>query len=1307
MTEGRATVDEIRPMKIHEAEGEETGVPELRVQVRVGGISIGALVDTGSTRSLMGAKLWYAIPACLRPELEPLPSRFNIIGIGGSTLTCMGRATIACGIGEDGDEFDFEVVVADVIDGLVLGYDFLMAFHGLIDVRESKLSIQFPKNAPSDQEEGDMELGRRVRAAEDVIVPATTEMVIPGSYEDVPDHAADFIMETSPEFQERYQLMPARALVRTAGNIPVRVMNPTREDIRIRVGTVMGHLCEVTEARLIDGGPVNDGDYVERARGAVDLQAEEPPPTATELGPALQTLFEECSKNLTEEQRKTFHQFLIRNKDVFAENKSDLGRTDLVHHTITLSTDRPIWQPPRRFPRAKREEAEKEIERMLENGIIEESSSPFASPCVLVTKKDGTLRFCIDFRQINHYTVKDRLPVPRVDSSLEALEGSTLFSSLDLASGYWQVAMHPDDAAKTAFVTETNMYQFKVMPFGLCNAPATFCRLMQIILRGIHWRYCLAYLDDVVVFSSSFEDHLVRLEEVLDRLRKAGLKLTPKKCHLFQKSVTFLGHVVSAEGVSTCPEKIATIRKWPVPRHLRDVRAFLGLASYYRKFIDDFAETALPLYELTQKHTTFEWTERCQQALDGLKNALTTAPVLAYPTKDGEYILDTDCSNSAMGAVLSQVQDGVERVILYFSKTLSKPETRYCVTRKELLAVIRGIQHCHSYLYGVHFKVRTDHSSLRWLLGFSNPEGQLARWMELLGTYDFDVEHRPGAKHQNADGLSRRPCDEDCKHCVRHEEMCRKASHRVAKHARKDDRRAPGWIEDQEENWLQKRQEEDKNLKTLRGWLERHQKPPWEELKRESLELRKYHQMWNQLEVQGGVLRVVPSNEDRPGRGPQILLPMALRREVFDYLHSHRTGGHQGITRTMQLVTKRFYWPEMKEDLERWCTACHWCQLRKRRPGPRKAPLQQEWASQPMERLAMDILSFPTKTDDGNTCCLVVCDYFSKFAWAYALDNHKAETVADILVTEIFLVFGVSRFLHSDQGREFESELMKELCRLLEVTKTRTTPYHPQSDGLVERMNRTLLDMLSKACKNRTEDWDTHLPYVLAAYRATPHASTGCSPNLLMYGREMALPVDLIYDTSTGVPQGLCPIEYVEWVKDAMAENYDFVRNRLGKAANRQKTLYDQKAKQRNFEPGSWVLRLYPPLERDKLNPKYTGPYLVLEKTGEVTYRIQRSETSQPVVVHIDQLKQYIYDGEPPASWLPKASLEPVPEETEEQIAEQNAEDETEGEGEKEEEEEETPPEIPSHDEPEFPRRSTRQKRPPVRFRAGDDFCQD
>ncbi|CAK1579348.1 unnamed protein product [Parnassius mnemosyne] len=405
------------------------------------------------------------------------------------------------------------------------------------------------------------------------------------------------------------------------------------------------------------------------------------------------------------------NKLLLKYSNVFSSNEADIGKTGLVQHKIEL----PIFQRPRRLPVALEKEVETMIEGMVKDGVIEPSSSPWCSPVVLVKKKDGSMRFCVDYRRLNDATKKDSYPLPRIDDTLDMLTGVKWFSTLELKSGYWQVEIHPKDKEKIAFSTGKCLWQFKVMPFVLCNAPATFERLMELVLTGLIGDACLVYLDDIIIIGRTFEEHHQNLVRVLMKIQSANLKLSPKKCSLFKRQVSFLGYVVSEEGIRTDPEKIAAINEWPVPK------------------------------DKTQE----------------LKNRLCKTPILGYPDAGKEFIVDTDASDIGLGGVLSQRNGDQEIVIAYVCKSLSKSERNYCVTRRELLAVVKSLQHFSKYLLGRKFHLRTDHAALKWLLQFKNPEGQVARWIELLQEYDFVIEHRSGRSHGNADALSRRPCP-DC-----------------------------------------------------------------------------------------------------------------------------------------------------------------------------------------------------------------------------------------------------------------------------------------------------------------------------------------------------------------------------------------------------------------------------------------------------------------------------------------------------------------------------------------------------------------
>ena len=418
----------------------------------------------------------------------------------------------------------------------------------------------------------------------------------------------------------------------------------------------------------------------------------------------LEELLHRSTDGLNDEQIGVLTDFLNEYQDVFATSTNPFGRTSITQHKIITGESKPIKQAPRRLPLQLKEKAKEEVEKMLAKGIIELPSSPWSSPVVLVKKKDGTIHFCIDYRKVNGVTVKDSYPLPRIEDYLAALSGSQWFCTLDLASGYWQVEMAEKDKEKTAFSTGSDLYQFNVMPFGLCNAPATFERLMERVLVGLPWQILLIFLDNVIVHAKSFEEVVRCLRLVFERLQSANLKLSPKKSVLFQRKGTFLGHVVGRDGVSTDLSKTEAVSAWPVPRSVAEVRSFLGLTSCFRRFIYEYAHIAKPLYELTESGKEFSWTEACDKAFCTLQQNLASAPVLAYPTLDDMFILDTDASGVAIGAVLSQVQNGTERVIAYFSRALRKAK-RNCVTQRELLAVVDGIRHFHHYLYGRKFTV--------------------------------------------------------------------------------------------------------------------------------------------------------------------------------------------------------------------------------------------------------------------------------------------------------------------------------------------------------------------------------------------------------------------------------------------------------------------------------------------------------------------------------------------------------------------------------------------------------------------------
>ena len=865
---------------------------------------------------------------------------------------------------------------------------------------------------------------------------------------------------------------------------------------------------------------------------------------------------------------------------MFSKGVYDLGRTSLVQHDIVLENSTPVKQAPRRMTKEKQEAADAQIEENCKLGLAQKSNSPWASPLVMVRKKDGSLRMCIDYRSLNDRTVKDAYPLPRIQDTLDTLSDSRWYLTLDLASGYWQVELTPEARAKSAFCSCKGLFEWTVMPFGLCNAPATFDRLMDRVLTGLQWGICLVYLDDVIVLGSTVEQMIDRLGQVFAQLRAAGLKLKPSKCFLFKRKVSYLGHVVSARGVATNPAKVQSIQSWPVPKNVHEVRQFVGLASYYRRYVQGFASIARPLHDLTKKGVQFCWTDECQQAFDELKCHLVNAPILGYPLGNGQMILDTDASNNGIGAVLSQMQGGEERVLAYASKTLSGPQRNYCTTRKELLAVVNYTSHFHQYLLGRPFIVRMDHSSLRWLVNFKQPKGQLARWLEKLSEFNFKVEHRPGKQHGNADALSWRPCPTSCPcqlqgttgeascihQCSPPESLVLVSKELSADNSSSDTEYLSmettsedegsddvcisivtpftGWTSEE----LRQAQGTDPDIGPIVRWLgENDTKPARCFIGHWSPASKSYCVQWDRLLLKDGILVRKFLSSDARETWKQVILPRVFRDRVLEQLHDTPSGGHFGVDRTLSRVQTRFYWHGMRDDITYWCQTCTRYAAKSRSQKAPRAGLGTVRVGGPMERIAADIMGPLQETDRGNQYILVVQDYFTKWVEAYPLVNQQAETVAEAIVSEWATRFGAPYELHSDQGSNFESAVFQEMCKLLGVDKTRTTPMHPQSDGQVERFNATLQKLLSITSDWCHWDWDLMIPTALMAYRATKHTSTGTSPNQMLFGREITEPIDLVVGLPPGESMPTDAPSYVVELRRRLEKGHEVAREALGK----------------------------------------------------------------------------------------------------------------------------------------------------------------
>ena len=1334
------------------------------------------LVDSGASVTVVSSKFIESLPEIVEIRAPSLGAPVQLeTAVDHERINVVGVTTLTMTFGER--EYQWEAYVAPIREPGLLGYDFLHHFDCIVDARRG---LQIGGVHVPCEVRGLGSPAVRIVLKDVTNVPANSEMILKGCIEGGTVSSEFGLLEPVVPKDGLEGIMVARTLVdhkREDMDIPIRVMNVTNEPVCLRSGVCVGLLHGVETSDLF---PLCDSSCEKRFQ----VRSMKRTCDSIEWSEGVRELFRNSSGLLDDVQQERFRQLLDKYHSVFATSPTDLGITSVIQHEIDTGDARPIRQAPRRPPKAFEHEEEQAIREQLAAGVLRESKSPWASPVVFVRKKDGSARPCVDYRKLNDVTRKDAYPLPRIDDCLDSMSGANLFSTIDLQSGYWQIEVKESDRPKTAVVTRYGLYEYQTMPFGLCNAPSTFQRCMELVLRGMQWKILLVYLDDIIVFSSDFEQHVSNLEEVLERLSEAGLKLKPSKCEFFRKEVSFLGHVVTAAGIKTDPRKVEAVQEWAVPNTVTELRSFLGFCSYYRKFIRNFADIAGPLHRLLEAGRTFAWDSDCQKAFEKLKSRLAGDTVMAYPNDTDMFILDTDASDRAIGSALSQLQWNEEkqcreeRPIAYASKSLSKTQRRYCTTRRELLAVVAFVNHFRHFLLGRKFLIRTDHSALRWLMSFKEPSDQTARWIEILSQFNFVIEHRAGKKHGNADALSRPPCDPDecacfdevtvvtdlpcggCEKCLKKHQswsqfakiddivplsireiglanernlneqgmkgtgnlvflhparktwrafsaifsfitaLCwhtiryfkqmlrgigsskdaqgsrikgrlehplggglsfvRQIAHSVrrakCKHGRATEAK-DGTLngnhgnhvdctdDDTETNvdadamlgvWprsvVGKTQAADNDVGKLLQWMSKSKtRPTRDEIRVDSLSPTVRHMwlLWDQLFLKNNVLYKRWERLGKNNYFNQLIVPKKMQDSVLRIAHDSISSAHLGVNKTLEKIKRNYYWYGMKDDVKNWIRKCKKCGARKRPGKLPRAPLQTYNVGAPLDRVATDILGpFPV-SKQGNKYILVVGDVFTRWIEAYPIPDQSAAVVAHRLVYDFFARFGLPLTLHSDQGRNFESNLIKEVCKLLEIRKTRSSPYHPASNGMIERFNQTLVNMIASYVDQRQEEWDVHLPLLTAAYRSCEHQATGYSPNYLMLGHENHTPLSLLLGTREDWEEENWESygEYAYKLKGNLSLVYDIVRQNLEKASNKQKRDYDTKIAFTNYKPGDLVYcrddtKLKGLSPKLKVN-KWSGPYVVTKKFSDLLFELKKNNKTKAKILHHDRLKLY------------------------------------------------------------------------------------
>ena len=1055
----------------------------------------------------------------------------------------------------------------------------------------------------------------------DAITPLESPLIItrpfqvpPNSQTLLPVHSSDWqpshtqgVITGSLEFMEKTDLHPGRNVIASfqAGQAVVPVMNTTSEAITIPEGCPFGKVEWLQDASHQVPRPFR----IAALQGLPNSPAEEASPEAAtepwKIGPTtagnkqrrIEFLMQQFDLDQSPFLQETEHlaqalALFLQHWHVFSWDGS-FGTCTLLTHEIFTTEGRLINQRIRPINPNLQQQLREQIDEWLAKDVIEPSMSPWNFPLVAVPKKNGKIRWCVDFRQLNDLTEKDAHPIGSVEGNLTSLAGSRIFSALDNAGAFHVVPLSENAKQKTAFSTGYGHWHFKTMPFGLANGPATYSRLVQRVLQGIPTSMALAYLDDILCHSADFKGHMESLTRVFAAYSKAGLKLQPAKCFFFKASTKYLGHIVSADGLSPDPDYVQVVQDWPLPNTRSQVRAFLGKAGYYRKYIANYAAIARPLSDVLQKETfpdlkdkdPFPPSEERTQAFQKLKQALLSKPILAFPdfsTTAKPFVVDTDWSqtNGAIGCCLSQEQDGLERVIAYAAKRLDSTQLNYAPTKGELYAAMFAMKHFEYFLAGKKFILRTDHSSLQYIKSMQPPSLVEGRWLECVTKFDFDVVYRKGTSHGNADALSRA-------------EHLPPALHAVTASSTA----------------------QDSDLVALQWWLQRGTPPTPQEGESLDPQIRFFLRYWPHLNLEGSSILLV-----RPNKPTRRVLSQSEYLEKAKVEHPHL--GHKGPAALQRFLDTRFFTYQSRLLCQTVTSSCNQCAT-KTPPSStgQRSVLYRTQAGTPWQHLSVDFVGPLPITKSQFKYLLTVKDTFTGYLEAFPTRNMLSSTVAKIFSDQLFSRFGFPESIHTDRGSNFTSSLLQEVCQMFNIRLTHTPPYNQRSNP-VERAHRDLKASLTALCAGKPHTWEQHLPTALFAQRIAVSQVTGFSPFYLMFGRQPRCPLDLLDPLPS---PHLFESDVVRDMSIPWREALKAARASAARHLCQEQQLYGRPLT--TFAEGDLVW-LYTP--KSKLGSKFdiwwTGPWKILKQTTPVTYTIGDVDSGSDLnesTVAVDRLRAY------------------------------------------------------------------------------------
>ncbi len=1084
-----------------------------------------------------------------------------------------------------------------------------------------------------------------------IMIPAHSEMIVRGSLDgELPDGYTGLINGGTLE-HEKYAFIEDTVCRTFKCTVPVKITNTCALPIQLWHGTNIGSFYLQAEDSIHDVEV--DGDY----KG--------PQLTNVCAGIRRKKLAMRSGEKVTQsdmspEEETKLESLLGELGPGFVGPDGVLGYTDIIEHNIrSRPHTNPVRQRPYRLPPKEREAFEVLLGDLLKQGIVQESVSPWSSPIVLVDRGPGKpKRLCIDFRMVNQSTIPDSYPMTPIQECIEELHGLTWVSSLDLASGYFQVKLAQESREKTAFVCHMGLYEFNRMPQGLRNAGATFQRLMQIVLRGI--KGIIIYLDDVCIVTrhGDFDQHLKDIRVVMERLIQTGLKCQRSKCSFGCHTLTYLGHVISRCGLSPSPDLVSAVATHPTPADSTEVKQFVGLVSFYRRFIKGFAKIARPLHNLMRDGVPFVWDEDCVNAFTTLRDKLLSAEILKYPDWDSEFVLTTDGCVTGVGSVLSQLCDvtNTQRPICYHSRSLNKHEANYGISELEMLAVVDSIEKFRHYLSHNTFLLITDHKALQWLMTMKKPSGKLYRWIMAIQGLNFKIEHRPGTSIQHADSLSRikhsanaatdtsdqnhdplRELDKafslpliqsaqpayNMVAAVRAQRSKQVADTVERTHNDAGAHLPPGLTIDS----IKAEQQTDTTMGQYITYITTSELP---EDDREASYIVRHSDNFMVIDE---VLYFLPPEKPRKEKlfteKLRLVIPEKHRMAILGITHVGPWGGHMGPGPTYNKTREHFYWAGMQAMIVRYVKACVTCNQKKLGGPPVRAELGRLPAWEPFERVAIDLAGKFVKSPNGNHYMLVVVDYFTSWVEAYPLANKRASTVAWVLYDQFFTRFGAPIEIRSDLGSEFIAQVHTEMCTLLTVSRTTASPYSPWSNGKVERKIRSIIDVLINYVDKNQKNWEAMLNSALMALRITPSTVSGHSPYMLLMARMPRLPINIALSTPDRAP--LDVQQHLEKTIEALKTIHTEARANIKRYQSRMRAQYNSKARPRKFEVGNIVYLRKPKLTAKglakKFVPRFHGPYYVTRTTSPFTCRLARISDNKPLKYshHVNHLKRADY----------------------------------------------------------------------------------